>query len=212
LIEQSIPPSDGPDAPERASCQNQMAQSIRLTGLIGARTDAYRVDGLTLGSKAAYGTSIYQQYHCVPSQNFEGFVWCTKMISDKEARGPFKVWFSILHAHDGTVVYVSRYQQPAYWSANEVSDGIQRYSRKIGEEPRIIQLPVRPGLPKGTLATWGKVVLEPIVGMNLGSWGRTSRSKRDSNRFHRKFQSICATRAADLSSCWGRGFCLGCEL
>jgi hypothetical protein len=42
-----------------------------------------------------------------------------------------------------------------------------RYSRKIGEEPHIIQLPARPRLPQGTLATWGKVVLEPIVGDEL---------------------------------------------
>jgi hypothetical protein len=67
-----------------------------------------------------------------------------------------------LHAQDGAVVYVSRFQERAYWSAHEVTDDIQLYSRKIGEEPHIIQLPVRPGLPKGTLATWGKVVLEPI--------------------------------------------------
>jgi hypothetical protein len=40
----------------------QMAQSILPTGLIGARTNPYRVDGLTLGSEAAYGTPIYQQY------------------------------------------------------------------------------------------------------------------------------------------------------
>jgi len=72
-----------------------------------------------------------------------------------------------LHAQDGAVVYVNRYQEPAYWSASEVADDIQRYSRRIGEEPHIIQLPVRPGLPKGTLATWGKVVLEPVVGDEL---------------------------------------------
>jgi hypothetical protein len=72
-----------------------------------------------------------------------------------------------MHAQDGAVVYVNRYQEPAYWAPNEVGDDIQRYSRKIGEEPHIVQMPVRPGLPKGTLATWGKVVLEPIVGNEL---------------------------------------------
>src|SRR5271169_1165258 len=84
----------------------------------------------------------------------------------KEAPGRFEVWSSLLHARDGTVAYVNRYQ-PAHWAANEVADNIQRYSRKIGEEPHIIQLPARPGLPLGTLATWGKVVLEPIVGDEL---------------------------------------------
>jgi hypothetical protein len=166
LIERSIPPS-GRVAPERASCEYQMAQSMLLTELTGVQTGPYGVEGLTLGSKVAFGTPAYRQYGCVLSQKFEGFVWCTKTVSDRERRGRFKESFSILHAQDGAVVYVNRYQEPAYWSANEVADDIQRYSRKIGEEPHIIQLPVLPGLPKGTLATWGKVVLEPIVGDEL---------------------------------------------
>jgi hypothetical protein len=162
-----IPGSDGRAGPGHAPCRNEMRQPVLLTRLTGAQTDPYNVDGLTLGSKVAYGTPAYQHYQCGPSQKFEGFVWCTKPISYKEARGRFKAWFSILHAQDGVVAYVNRYQEPAYWDANEVADDIQRYSRKIGEEPHIIQLPVRPGLPKGTLATWGKVVLEPIVGDEL---------------------------------------------
>ena len=126
-------------------------------------TDSYSVDGLALGSKVALESAAYRQYHCVPSQEFEGFVWCTKVSNDKQPRGRVEVWSSILHAQDGTVAYVNRYQ-PAYWAANEVADDIQRLSRQIGEEPHIIQLPARPGMPRGTLATWGKVVLEPIVG------------------------------------------------
>ena len=177
LIERSIPPS-GPVAPERASCENQMAQSMLLTELTGVQTGPYGVEGLTLGSKVAFGTPAYRQYRCVLSQKFEGFVWCTKTVSDREGRGRFKAWFSILHAQDGAVVYVNRYQEPAYWSANEVADDIQRYARKIGEEPHIIQLPVRPGLPKGTLATWGKVVLEPIVGDELRLLGEDKPLKK----------------------------------
>jgi hypothetical protein len=178
LTEQGIPTSDGGVAPERASCRIQMAQSILLTELTSAQTGPYGVDGLTLGSTVAFGTPAYRQYRCVPSQKFEGFVWCTKTIGDREGRGRFKAWFSILHAQDGAVVYVNRYQEPAYWSANEVADDIQRYSRKIGEEPHIIQLPVRPGLPKGTLATWGKVVLEPIVGDELRLLGEDKPLKK----------------------------------
>jgi hypothetical protein len=213
LTEQGIPTSDGRVAPDRASCRNQMAQSMLPIGLTSVPTDPYGVDGLMLGSKVAYGTPAYQQYQCGPSQKFEGFIWCTKTISDKEGRGRFKASFSIMHAQDGAVVYVNRYQEPAYWSANEIADNIQRYSRKISEEPHIIQLPVRPGLPKGTLATWGKVVLEPIVGDELRLLGEDKPlKKRDSNRFHRRFHSVCATRATDLSSRWGRGFCLGCQL
>jgi hypothetical protein len=167
LIEQGIPTFDRGAAPKRASCRNPMGHSILLTRPIRTQADPYSVDGLTLGSQVAYGTPAYQQYRCNPSQKFEGFIWCTKTVSDKEARGRFKAWFSILHAQNGAVVYASRFQERAYWSANEVADDIQGYSRKIGEEPHIIRLPVRPGLPEGTLATWGKVVLEPIAADEL---------------------------------------------
>jgi hypothetical protein len=167
LMALGAPTADGRVTPELAFCRNQMEQRILPTILTSAQTDPYSVDGLTLGSKVAFGTPAYQQYQCGPSQKFEGFVWCTKRISDKEAHGRFKAWFSLLHAQDGGVVYVNRYQEPAYWYANEVPDNLQRHSREIGEEPHVIQLPVRPGVPKGTLATWGKVVLEPIVGDEL---------------------------------------------
>jgi hypothetical protein len=161
----NIPPSDAWIAAERASCRNQMAQPISLTRSISLQP--YNVDGLALGSKVAFESGAYRLYHCVPSQEFQGFVWCTKASNDKEARGRIEVWSSILHARDGTVAYVNHYREPKYWTANEVGDNIQLYSREFGEEPHIIQLPARPGLPKGTLATWGKVVLEPIVGNEL---------------------------------------------
>jgi hypothetical protein len=174
---QGVPPSDAQIAAERASCRNQIAQPISLTRTTSPQTDPYSVDGLALGSKVAFESATYRQYHCVPSQEFQGFVWCTKASNDKVARGRFEVWSSILHARDGTVAYVNRYQ-PAYWAANEVADDIQRYSRKIGEEPHIIQLPARPGLPQGTLATWGKVVLEPIAGDELRLLGEDKRLEK----------------------------------
>jgi hypothetical protein len=165
LIDQGIPPSDAQIAAERASCRNQ-AQPISLTSTTSPQTDSYSVDGLALGSKVEFDSAAYRHYHCVPSQAFQGFVWCTKASNDKQVPGRVDVWSSILHAQDGTVAYVNRYQR-AYWTANEVADELQRLSDKFGEEPHTIQLSARAGLPRGTLATWGKVVLEPIVGDEL---------------------------------------------
>jgi hypothetical protein len=178
LLELGISTFDGGVARDRASCRIQMAQSVLPTRLTSAPTDPFSVDGWTLGSKMPYGNPAYQQYQCVPSQKFDEFVWCTKTISDKEPRGRFRAWFSMLRAEDGAVVYANRYQEPAYWSANEVADDIQRYSHKFGQEPHIIQLPVRPGLPKGTLATWGKVVLELIAGDELRLLGEDKPLKK----------------------------------
>jgi putative transposase len=130
-------------------------------------TSSYGVVGFALGTKVAFGSAAYRQYHCVRSEKFESFIWCTKTSNDKEARGHFKVRSSILHAQDGTAAYVNRYQEPAYWGANEIAEDIQRYSRKIGAEPHIFEMPPGRGPLGGTVATWGKVVLEPIVGDEL---------------------------------------------
>src|SRR6516225_10836474 len=127
----------------------------------------YSVDGLALGAKIPFGSAAYRQYRCIRSEKFEGFVWCTKTNDNREARGPFKAWFSMLHAQNGVAVYVNRYQEPVHWGANEIPEDIQRYSKKIGEQPHIVQLPTRAGAPRGTIATWGKVVLEPITGDEL---------------------------------------------
>jgi two-component system, OmpR family, response regulator ChvI len=131
---------------------------------VGPQSSLYSVDGLALGAKVAFGSAAYRQYRCVRSEKFEGFVWCTKTSNSREARG---VWFSMLHAQNGIAVYVNRYQEPVHWGANEIPEDIQRYSKKIGEQPHIVQLPTRAGAPRGTIATWGKVVLEPITGDEL---------------------------------------------
>jgi hypothetical protein len=143
------------------------APSIPVAMTISPQSPLYSVDGLALGAKVAFGSAAYRQYQCVRSEMFEGFVSCTKASNNREARGPFKVWHSVMHAQDGTAVYLNRYQEPAYWGANEVSDDIQRYSKKFGQEPQIVQLPTQPGHPRGTIATWGLVVLEPITGDEL---------------------------------------------
>jgi hypothetical protein len=134
---------------------------------VGPQSSLYSVDGLALGTKVAFGSAAYRQYQCARSEKFEGFVWCTKASNDRDVRGPFKVWSSILHAQNGIAIYVNRYQEPAHWAANAIPEDLQRYSKKIGEQPHIVQLPTRPGAPRGTIATWGKVVLEPITGDEL---------------------------------------------
>src|SRR5262245_5884828 len=45
---------------------------------VGPQSSLYSVDGLALGAKVASGSAAYRQYRCVPSEKFEGFVWCTK--------------------------------------------------------------------------------------------------------------------------------------
>jgi hypothetical protein len=133
----------------------------------GTQSSVYAVSNLILGARVQSGSSAYREYECGPSDQFDGFMWCQKTRRGKERRGSFNVTHSILRSRDGSIVYVNRYQEPAFWGPNEADEDIQRYSRKIGEQSRIITLPSRPGLPNGILATWGNVVLEPLDNESL---------------------------------------------
>ena len=121
----------------------------------------YAVSGLALGGWVQFDSSRYRSYKCHASDLFDGFRWCQKSGREKERRGSFTVTHSLLHARDGRLVYLNRFQAPAFFGPNEAVEDIERYSRQIGEQPRIVTMPSRPGLPSGILATWGKVVLEP---------------------------------------------------
>jgi len=122
----------------------------------------YAVAGLALGSRVQFDSSDYREYKCSPSEQFAEFTWCQKTRQERDRRGSTNVTYSILHSQDGTVVYVNRYQEPAVFGPNEVDEAIRRNSIKLGEKARIERLPRRPGFPEGTLATWGKVTLEPL--------------------------------------------------
>jgi len=120
----------------------------------------YAVEGLHLGVRLSKASDEYGKFRCVPSEQFAGHTWCTRQQPGSESRGKFEATYSLLHAADGTIVYVNRFQAPAYWTGNEVDDDIQRQAKKIGTEPNILKLPAHSGPTKGTIATWGKLNLQ----------------------------------------------------
>jgi hypothetical protein len=122
----------------------------------------YAIEGIVLGSRVKFDSSMYREYKCGPSEQFDGFTWCQRSGRDGERRGSFDAKYSILHLKDGTVVYANRYQQPGFLDASEADLEIQNYSRKFGESPRITKMPRRTGTSDAILATWGKVELEPL--------------------------------------------------
>src|SRR5262249_18724411 len=122
----------------------------------------YAVEAVVLGSGVKLKSSMYREYKCGPSEQFDGFTWCQKSRRDKERRGSFEASYSILHAKDGTVVYANRSQQPAFFDGNETERDIQSYARKIGESPRITKMPRRLGTLDAVMAMWGKIELEPL--------------------------------------------------
>ena len=124
----------------------------------------YSVIGVAIGSRVHFDNESYQDYRCGPSAMFDGLTLCVKTTDDTDQRGPFVAYDGLLHSGDGTVVYVSRYQDPAYWRDDEVEEDIGYYSRELGEAPTFLTMPTRERFPNGVIATWGKVVLEPVDG------------------------------------------------
>src|SRR6516162_5282070 len=160
LIQRGVLPSDPRLANERSNCQKQSErQGPQPTG---SQSSVYAVGGAALGATVQSGSSAYREYKCAPSDQFDGFTWCRKTGKGKGRQGSFNAIYSMLHSPDGVTVYVNRYQEPAFLGASEADDEIQRYSRKIGESPRITRMPHRAGFPNGILASWGKVGLEPL--------------------------------------------------
>jgi cell division protein FtsB len=147
LIQRGVLPSDPRIDSIRSDCQQSPS---------GSR---YVVTGLALGSRVQFDSSEYREYKCTPSDQFDGFTWCQKT---RQERGFANVTYSILHSQDGTAVYVNRFQEPALFGRNEAEDAIRQYSTKLGEKAQIKRLPRQRGVPEGVLATWGKVVLEPL--------------------------------------------------
>ena len=137
---------------------------------------AYGVDGLALGERVQANDAGYGEYKCAPSE-FDGFTWCQKSRQQRERRRSFNITHSLLHSRDGRVVYVNRFQAPAFFGPKEAEEDIQQYSHRLGESPRIIRRPGRAGVPDGILAVWGTVELKPLDSEALPRWGRTAARK-----------------------------------
>ena len=125
-------------------------------GKLAAQTK-YAVDGVAVGSQV--GSATYLEYKCSPSDQFEGFTWC-QTRNDQDRRRGSTATYSILHDKDGSVVYVNRFQAPAFFNSNEADKEIQGYSHKLGEMAHVIKIPHRAGLPDGIIALWGTTTLE----------------------------------------------------
>jgi hypothetical protein len=133
----------------------------------GAEAAAYSVDGLALGTRVSFESAGYKEYQCEPSQQFAGLTLCKKSRVERGAHGQFTSSHTILHTADGTLVYINRYWEPAFFSTEQAGEEIRRVSRKYGQRPRIITMPRGPGRPDGTIASWGGVVLEPLDASSL---------------------------------------------
>ena len=157
---------------------NTPAAIAQTAPTTSGQISAYSVDGLALGARVQSSNSGYREYKCSPSDQFDGFMWCQKARQQKERRGNYSVTYSLLHSRDGKIVYVNRFQAPAFFGPNEAEGDIQRYSRKLGESARITRMPHRSGVPDGVLAAWGNVKLEPLDSASIAVLGKGGSPKK----------------------------------
>lgn len=122
----------------------------------------YAVDGLALGARLSSERAAYREYRCSRSDQFEGFTLCQKARNDRERRGSYRVFESMLLSRNGEVSYVNRYQEPAFFDATDADEYIERYSREIGEPAHVTRVPHRPDQIDGIIALWGRATLEQL--------------------------------------------------
>ncbi len=134
---------------------------IQAAALTGNRTQ-YIVDGLALGEPVQPKSSVYREYQCRPSEQFASFVWCQRRKTETGKFGDFTSINSLLHSPGGATAYVSRYIDPAFFGFGDVEQEIERLSQRFGSAPHILELPKRSAIPRGTIAYWGDVMLEPL--------------------------------------------------
>ena len=192
---------------------NTPAAIAQTAPTTSGQISAYSVDGLALGARGQSSNSGYREYKCSPSDQFDGFMWCQKARQQKERRGNYSVTYSLLHSRDGKIVYVNRFQAPAFFGPNEAEGDIQRYSRKLGESARITRMPHRSGVPDGILAAWGNVKLEPLDSASIAVLGKGGSPKKGYIvDFIGDFARSAKEGLADLPCQRRRRVPLGCQL
>ena len=145
-------------APVRTEIRNEARRSMLSMGSVSAPEYHFK-------------SSDYQEYQCTPSEQFEGVTWCNKQRVEEEARGSYRSSYTIAHSRDGTIYYLNRFLEPAFFNAGEVDNDIERLSGKFGEPTT-----QRIGMPRGVadvdglIATWGRVTLESLDSTAINEW------------------------------------------
>jgi hypothetical protein len=118
----------------------------------------YAVDGIALGASVAPA----REYQCGPSEEFGEYTWCQRRRQEKGKRGTFSSTSSLLHGRGGSLAYVNREIQPAFFAGNDIQAEIKRLSARFGAPARETRLPEREDHSNGVIALWGTLQLEEL--------------------------------------------------
>lgn len=141
---------------QRLGAPNDMGQAIAVVH------PEYVVDGLALGNKVVFESAAYRDYQCRPSDQFEGFFFCQKRRQMQDPRGAYTSSNTILHAADGTAVYINRFLEPAFFDGDEANKDVEGRTKRFGKPARVIPMPATSDVPNGMIVCWGDVSLEPV--------------------------------------------------
>jgi hypothetical protein len=138
-------------------------QAFQQSAPVQTAQSRYIVDGIALGGPVNLRDSD-MKYHCSPSEQFAGFIWCQNQRRKRNRVGTTTFGSAILQSYDGTAVYINRYIGPVTFGAGEIEKEIARLSSEYGEQPRIMRIPSAKLLLEydGVIALWGNIMLEPL--------------------------------------------------
>ncbi len=135
----------------------QMPASEQVTA---PRNAGYAVNGIQLGSNVVTSRN-YREFACAPSTQYPGFTACTRQMTERSRRRRISETTSLLHAGDGTTVYVDQNLQPVAMDDVDANNEVARLSDTLGKATLLPMSDVQ-GRQKGLIASWGAVSLLPL--------------------------------------------------
>jgi hypothetical protein len=137
--------------PISTKAETQLSGSLRYIEL-------YAVEGLAVGKPVNPNSWQYRRFTCKPSEQYAKSMWCDFHEKKRD------VHMSILHSADNNVVsYINEELPPASLTDSSIEKELAGLSQLYGTKPRIFRSPNRRGSPRGIIATWGDIELQPLA-------------------------------------------------
>ncbi|MEZ5786420.1 MAG: hypothetical protein R3D62_08090 [Xanthobacteraceae bacterium] len=148
-----------------ASAAGSPGDAEKTAAAAREQLSAYEVEDLTLGSEVSTGDLRSAAFQCSASEQFAGLTWCQHARRERSGRLDHSTLVSILYTGDKRAAYVNRVSEPVEFDGRgraALDAEVARLTRKFGQEPRLLRIPDRRGLPDSLIAIWGSLQLEPL--------------------------------------------------
>src|SRR5262245_30717353 len=134
---------------------------LHLLAATSSYAAPYVVEGMTLGARIELGTPNYRSYKCGPIKDFKDYTWCERKQPRRTGGGSLET--TIMHAEDGTAVYLDAMHAPIAVDRASAQKEIEDLSKAMNERPtRVEWVPAKAGVSASVIATWGRVELRKL--------------------------------------------------